>query len=199
MIILMLRANVRIMSVTVSTYGTVSSGTLSWGPLCYWQTYCSAIVSLSHLFYWECMELHLSLRGRGCSFSTTELDHTVGKTSGSGWARHVQESGMYLEANFTVWSPDLSSMGFCVSGHLKEHIYTLLAKTIEDFTARIQTAWRKFKSKHQVSRVRMPCGTLTSDLTRRKVVSETQCNYETPNDWLLDSSPHSTKTCYLEN
>jgi len=47
---------------------------------------------------------------------------------------------MNLEANFTVWSPDLSSMGFYVSGHLKEHIYTLLAKTNEDLMARIQTA-----------------------------------------------------------
>jgi len=46
---------------------------------------------------------------------------------------------MDLEANFTVWSPDLSSMGFYVSGHLKEHIYTLLAKTIDDLMARIQT------------------------------------------------------------
>ena len=36
------------------------------------------------LFYYKCMELHLSLRGRGCGFSTTEPEHTVRKTSASG-------------------------------------------------------------------------------------------------------------------
>jgi hypothetical protein len=47
---------------------------------------------------------------------------------------------MDLEANFTVWSPDLSSMGFYMSGYVKEHISTLLVEIIEDLTARIQTA-----------------------------------------------------------
>jgi hypothetical protein len=50
--------------------------------------------------------------------------------------------------------------------------FTLLAKTIEDPIARIQTAWEKFKSRHQVAHERMPCDTLTSDLTRRKAASE---------------------------
>jgi hypothetical protein len=60
-----------------------------------------------------------------------------------------------------------------MSGYVKEHISTLLVEIIEDLTARIQTAWQKFMSKHEVAHEWMPCGTLTSDLTRRSVASET--------------------------
>jgi len=63
-------------------------------------------------------------------------------------------------------------MGFYVLGHLNEHIYTLQAKTIEDLMARNQLD-KSFKSKYQVAHKRKPCGTLKSDLTRRKAASET--------------------------
>jgi hypothetical protein len=39
--------------------------------------------------------------------------------------------------------------------------------------ARLQRAWQRFKTEHQGAREWMPCGTLPSDLIRRKAVSET--------------------------
>jgi hypothetical protein len=74
---------------------------------------CSVMIFLK-LFCWSCLKYCLWLWGRGCSFSTMELQLTMGKMFCSDWMWHIQESGLDLRG----WlqgpprSLDLSLMGF---------------------------------------------------------------------------------------
>jgi hypothetical protein len=97
-LILMLSANVGIKSASASAFGLVSSGSLSWAPICYLTCWLlNDIVIFWKLFYQGCLKMCLWLWGRGCGFSTTELQRTMGKMSGSGWTRHIREGGLYLD------------------------------------------------------------------------------------------------------
>lgn len=61
-------------------------GTLSWAPICYLRS-------------WQqgCLTVSLWLWGRSCGFHTTDLQHTMGKVSHSGWTRHTQEGELNVE------------------------------------------------------------------------------------------------------
>jgi hypothetical protein len=118
-IILMLLANVGIKSASASASRLVSSGTLSWTPICL-QANCSKISWFSWNFYWDCLKMCLS---------------------GSGWTWHIQ-GGLDMEGWLLgllgCWL--LTMMDFFLRGHVKKRIYAVPPGIIKDLVTRLQAA-----------------------------------------------------------
>jgi hypothetical protein len=67
----------------------------------------------------------------------------MGKVSGSGWTLHIQEGALLdVEGRLhgLLGSPDLTPMEVFLWGHLKEQVYAVPPRTIEDLVARLQAA-----------------------------------------------------------
>jgi hypothetical protein len=90
-------------SASASEFGLLSSGTLSWVPNWYLTGWLlNDIVVFWKLSYRSCLQMCVWLWGRGCGFSTMELERTMGKMSGNGWTRHIQEGGLDVEGRLHV-------------------------------------------------------------------------------------------------
>jgi hypothetical protein len=62
------------------------------------------------------------------------------KMSGSRWTQHIHKCGLEVEGYSVASSvTGLQSDGICLSGHLKENVYTSLPMTIENIVARLQS------------------------------------------------------------
>jgi hypothetical protein len=148
-IILMLSANVGIKSTSASAFGLVSSGTLSWAPICYWTVWLlNDIVIFWKLFYRGCLKMCLYLWGRSCGFSTTELQRTMGKTSGSGWTRHIQEGKV-------DWKWRADCMASSVAGSNSDGFFscgdTWRSKFTQSLPGLSKISWQDFKQLWQRS------------------------------------------------
>jgi hypothetical protein len=68
-------------------------------------------------------------------------------------------------------------MDFFLWGHLKEQVYAVPPRTIEDLVARLQAAVTTVDANMFVLE-RMPCSALLSVLKWTEAASNTYCNYE---------------------
>jgi hypothetical protein len=82
--------------------------------------------------------------------------------------------------------------------HLKEHVYAVPHRTIEDLVARLQEAVTTVDANMLGVFERMPCSALPSALKWTDAASKTYCNYEAPMVSLFDSLRHLTVTCILK-
>jgi hypothetical protein len=129
------------------------------------------------------LKMCLLLWGWGCGFSTTELQHTMGKMSGSGWAQHCQEGELDMGCRLhgLLGHRMLTPMDSFLWEHLKKHVYPQ----------------RSTPTCYSVSD-RMPCDPLPSTLKWTGAASNTYCNYEAPMILSFNNLRHLTVTCILK-
>jgi hypothetical protein len=162
-IILMVSANVGILSATASAFGLVSSGTLSWAPICYWTGWMlNDIVIFWKLFY------------RGYSSCEAEVVVSARRSSSALWGRcpAVVERDISRKVDWT-WRADFiaSSVAVSYSDRFFSYGDTWRSKFAQSLPGLSKISRYDFKQLWQRSMPtwqdvfeRMPCGALPSTL-----------------------------------
>jgi hypothetical protein len=89
------------------------------------------------LFYRGALNMCLYMWGRGYGFITMELQHTICKMNTAYLGRWV---GCWWPTAWSQRSQDLTPIDFLLRGNVKEHVYAVPSRAIEELVARLQAA-----------------------------------------------------------
>lgn len=172
-IILMLLANVGIKSASASASGLVSSGTLSWAPIC---------LQADIMIF---LKLLLGLLE----------DVSVWQRLNMTYPRWIGHGG---PTAWPPWSLAVTMMDFFLRGHVKKHIYTVPPGMIKDLVARLQAAVTS-QCLHVKACSRECCAVhCCLPWNGRRLLQTPTVNYKVPMVGYFDSLHHLTMICILK-